>query len=291
MPTTPTEPPTPTSQPPLPPTDPIEAAAAAQALELLQSELLALDPDGLLPVNLDVAAAALVVIGAASKIRGHRAELVALCGEDMTKSIDRLELVARAALQAQATHRSIEIGVEVQALSVALGKIRQVLLAEARSLIARGVLAAGAIQEVSGSHGFKNQCVDVLQLVAALRAQWDVAGPQSGLRIEYLDQAEAAANALATAVGLRSQLARSPAADLRQRAYTLMARVYDRARRMIAFLRWDHGDAERIAPSLFRGRGNRRRRNGAPSTDAALPPATNDVAAPALPGAPPFTDA
>jgi hypothetical protein len=266
-------------------TDAEASPASAQALDLLQAELLALDPDDLLPVNLDVGAAALVVIGAAPKIRSYRAELVALCGEEMTSTVDRLELVARAALQAHAMRRSIESATEVQTLSAELAEIREVLLTEARALIARKALPRGALQELSGMHGFKNQCLDVLQLVSALKTHWELVRRSTGLTRAYFDQAEAAANALATAIGKRSQLARSPAADLRQRAYTLMARVYDQARRMIAFLRWNQGDAERIAPSLYRARSSTRRRRAGANTTAAVPPVTNDVAAPG-----PFTE-
>ncbi len=274
------------------PTEPTPAPNAfpAQALEVLQRELLAIHPRELLGINVDVAAAALVVIGAAPEIRGYRAELVALCGEEMTKSVDRLEIVARAALQAHAAHRTIEGGIEVHRLSTELRKIREGLLAEVRALIARDALPAETILELQGPHGFKNQCVDVLQLVSILKDEWDVLAPETGLTALYLDRAEAAANALATAVGIRNQAARSPAAELRQRAYTLMATTYDDARRMLTFLRWREGDADRIAPSLFRGRGNGRRRKPTQGSDVAPQPAHVEVLSPDLPGAPPFLE-
>ncbi len=37
--------------------------------------------------------------------------------------------------------------------------------------------------------------------------------------------------------------------------YTLFFNAYDDARRAIAYLRWHSNDAEKIAPSLFSGRG------------------------------------
>lgn len=285
-------------------TEPPSTASAGQALEQLREELLAMNPRDLVPINVDVAAAALVVIGAASEIRTHRPALVALCGEEMTACVDRLELVARAALQAQAVHRSVETGADVQMLSVELVKLREVLLAEVRALITREVLPRGAIRELQGVNGFKNQCVDVLQLVSILQDQWDIVGPRTGLSLEDIRRAEGAANALATAVGIRNQASRSPAADLRQRAYSLMASTYDQARRMIWFLRWNHGDADRIAPSLFRGRSNGRRRKETSGSDVVQEPALEPtpvdavgeptpeprpvVVSPDMPGAPPF---
>jgi hypothetical protein len=40
----------------------------------------------------------------------------------------------------------------------------------------------------------------------------------------------------------------------------LLANAYDQARRAITYLRWNKGDADLIAPSLYAGRGNARRR-------------------------------
>ncbi len=257
-----------------------------QALEVLREELLAIDARDLHPVNVDVAAAALVVIGAASEIRAYRPALAALCGEEMCASIDRLELVANATLNAQAVLQAMGSSTEVQTLSAELVKLREALLAEVRALIAREVLPRGVIGELRGAHGFQNQFLDVLQLVSILKDQWEVVGPETGLSLAYIHRAEASANALATAVGIRKQAHRSPATDMRQRAYTLMATTYNEVRRMITFLRWNEDDADRIAPSLFRGRGKGRRRKEPPAQDIARP-GPGAVVARHVPGAPP----
>jgi hypothetical protein len=260
--------------------------SSARALERVRDELLAIDPRDLLPVNVDVAAAALTVIGAASEIVAHRAALVALCGEEMTSSVDRLELLARAALQAQATCRSIETGLEVQAISNELADFRDGLLAEVRALIARKVLPAGALRQLSPGNGFKNQCIDMLMLVSVLKDNWDIVEHETGVDMAYVNRAEAAANSLAKAVGVRNQASRSPAADLRQRAYTQMATTYDDVRRMIGYLRWKERDADRIAPSLYSGRTTRRTK-GTPTSDFEPKPAVDP--APGMPGGSPFT--
>ena len=61
------------------------------------------------------------------------------------------------------------------------------------------------------------------------------------------------------AAGLREQ---GPAvvqdvARIRDQAFTLMMRAYDEVRRAVTFLRWQQGDADTIAPSLYAGRGGR----------------------------------
>jgi hypothetical protein len=265
------------------------SASGAQPLDIVREELLALDGRALIPINVDVAASALRVLGAAQDIASHREELVGFFGEEMTRSIDRLELLARATLQAHAKHKAAESGAEIAPLSSQLGTTRDALLAEVRALIARGVLSGSLITELSPGHGHQNQVVDVLQLVSVLRDNWDVIEHETGLALRYIDRADALANELALAVGQRGQGARSPAADLRQRAFTLLAQTYDDVRRMITFLRWKRGDAERIAPSFFRGRGLGRGRRRAEESEI-TPPVDAPEIAPGMPGAPPFTE-
>lgn len=266
-------------------------AGSTQALDSVRDELLALDPRSLLTVNVDVASAALVVIGALPGIQTYRAALVALCGEEMTKSMDRLELYARAALQAHAKHLCLAAGADLQPLSEQLAGVRDVLLAEVRSLIVRKVLTAQFIRELSPGHGYKNQCVDVLQLVSAMKDNWDVVELETRTTMAYLDGAEGLANEVATAVSVRDQAARSPSADLRQRTYTLLARTYDEVRRMISFLRWHEGDADRIAPTFHNHRGSRGRpRKTATAMEVTRDTNEREVPPPGMPGAPPFAE-
>lgn len=47
------------------------------------------------------------------------------------------------------------------------------------------------------------------------------------------------------------------AIGLRQRAFTLLASIYDEVRRAVAYLRWHENDVTDLAPSLSAGRGGR----------------------------------
>lgn len=110
-----------------------------------------------------------------------------------------------------------------------------------------------------------------------------------------VEQASADAEAFLTALGIRNQPDSGKLeAQLRDRAYTVLVRTYDEVRRLLAFLRWEEGDADRIAPSLFAGR-SARKREAVPTGDMpteesasplAPPPAT--PVRPGLPGADPF---
>ena len=74
-------------------------------------------------------------------------------------------------------------------------------------------------------------------------------------------------------------------ADMRQRAFSLFVNVYDQARRAVSHLRWNEGDVDDIAPSLYAGRNSGpRRKNGDSETPAPVPTApgtpASDGAAP-----------
>ena len=108
-----------------------------------------------------------------------------------------------------------------------------------------------------------------------------------------------------SAVGDREQTpTQIDAADRRQRAFSLFVKAYDQARRAIQYVRWEQGDADSIAPSLYSGRGNsnvKRRAEDAQVTPAPVvqvpaPVAVNgsgasstQAPAPGLPDGAPFS--
>jgi hypothetical protein len=62
--------------------------------------------------------------------------------------------------------------------------------------------------------------------------------------------------------------------------FALLVHAHGQTRRAVAYLRWNEGDTDTIAPSLFKGRGDR---DASPSDTATEP---EDVAAPPGAGAP-----
>ncbi|MBN8614817.1 MAG: hypothetical protein J0L92_29730 [Deltaproteobacteria bacterium] len=240
-------------------------------LEVLRDELLAIPARDLLPLNVDVAAAALLVLGVQPRLRELRAGLVALFGEARVSELDRLEVLAWAAMQAQAALTAAAKGDDVPELSKQLLEHRAVLLAEVRSLIARNLLSPHRLKQLPGTNGYKNQCAEMLQLTVILGDAWDEISDKTGLTRAEVHRGEAIAIALMTAVGVRDHASQSEAAALRQRAFTLLARTYDQARRLISCLRWSEGDADEIAPSLLGRRRGRRRRDKPESPDVVSP--------------------
>ena len=52
------------------------------------------------------------------------------------------------------------------------------------------------------------------------------------------------------------------AADRKVRAFTLFTTAYDQVRRAVTYLRWNEGDGDSLAPSLYKGRGGSRNAGG-----------------------------
>jgi hypothetical protein len=88
-----------------------------------------------------------------------------------------------------------------------------------------------------------------------LRRDWANLAGRTGAQEAELDEAEALALPLMQALGGRPTLSRAvrEAAHVRAQAYALLLETYSEVQRALSFLRWRERDAEKFAPSLFRG--------------------------------------
>jgi hypothetical protein len=102
------------------------------------------------------------------------------------------------------------------------------------------------------------------------------------LQLGELDQAESIGEQLVNAVGTREQ-APAVAAEVtqqRQRMFTLFLNSYDQVRRAVTYLRWNEGDIDTVAPSLYAGRAARKK----PDEPAPAPTPPTPVVAPVKAG-------
>lgn len=254
----------------MPASDPIldtASPAFTRALDAVRGDLARIPAEELAPVTLDLRAAVVTVLGALPEIRRHRPALAALCGEAQAREVDRLETVAQAAAQAHAL-ALLGTGESTGPLSEAVVEARTGLLTDAQALVNRKLLEPSALGGLRGIVGFKSQCFDVLQLVALFRGSWEAVKAHTPVVLADLDRAEALANRLAMADGhrARAEAGTTAAADLRNRAFKHLLDTYDEVRRMVTYLRWRAGDADRIAPSLWAGRRGRRKARAAEPT-------------------------
>jgi hypothetical protein len=79
---------------------------------------------------------------------------------------------------------------------------------------------------------------------------------KTGISDQELQQANRLMLQLLGAVATRKRMPDEvlAATDIRQRMYTLFCNTYSQVRRAVCFLRYEEGDADEIAPSLYQGR-------------------------------------
>ena len=183
------------------------------------------------------------------------------------------------------------IPADVQAVFDEVVATRDMLFADVMPLVKRKLIAQAELGELRGNVGFRNQVLDLMQLIAVFRKHWAAIAPFTAVKVEDLESADALAKRFVHALGAREQGPAPTAelADLNQRAFTKAVDTYDQVRRAVSFLRWDQDDVESIVPSLWAGRGTRRRDGESPSTPTPTEPSVPVVAAPvpAGPAVPP----
>jgi hypothetical protein len=266
---------------------------ASEVVTRLLGKFEALAPAELQQVNLDIPAAVATVLGALPEIAQHRAQIVASMPQYDLVLFDELEAYA---LALNDVHGSYLIATrpsdQLQAVVDEATKLRETLLTDTTALVHRGLVDGKRLAELKGSVGYKNLATDLNVLFKALKASWGQIGGRSTVTEAEIERAAKLQQRLIRLIGLREQSAQAATAanELRQRAFTAFMLAYDHVRRAISFLRWQHGDVDNIAPSLYAGRGGAKRKTQEPATSDAplltpVVPAVTPEAGASAPGA------
>ena len=247
------------------------------AFQKTASARAALAPAELLPINLDVQVALTTVLGTLPRLATLRDAIVAALPEFDIGQFDKLGAYAEALAYAQTAYLAASEPAEALPTLVArAAEVRDQLLSDATALAKRGLLDAKRLAELKGGPGYLNTTSDVGVLVRMFRERWSDVVSKSAVQPAELDEAEQMFERITLAYAERTQQSNTAAAatDDRLRAYTLLVNAYDQARRAASYLRWVEGDAEKIVPSLWAGRGGR-----GSSASAAPAPGTGGGAA------------
>jgi hypothetical protein len=270
--------------------DPSLTPRYRRAFEAILSEIQSVPEKDFVGITVDIPATVLTVIGAWPEIKTLRPQFVQyLPGFEMQK-FDKLEAYTLALGHSQTEYKTAtEPPASLVALANSAIETRTVLLADLNSLIARGLIAPSATNELQGINGYKNVVFDLFALANILRLNTAKISGRSSVKPEELDAAENLADQLGTAVGERDQAPQIAAEAVRNRqaAFTLFIDAYEEVRTAINYLRRKQGDADTIAPSLYAGRTVSKKK---PTDDANVtPPAP--APSPAVPVAhPPVTN-
>ncbi|AUX23596.1 hypothetical protein SOCEGT47_041230 [Sorangium cellulosum] len=269
------------------PKKPAAPPQAAAAFDRILPEIDALSADALVPINLDIPRAVSQVLGVLPGLLALRPTIAERLPTHDVGVLDRLETYALAAWYAHLLWLSS--GGAENALKPLLAEavpLRENLLSDAGALARRGLLDADAVAEVRAGHGHMDTANDLVALSALFSASWPEIASKTAATEDEVKRAGELGPLLLAALGVREHGAAplpTDATDKRARAFSLFVRAYDQTRRAVAYLRWDEGDADEIAPSLYKGRRGR----GASSSDTdeqeAAPPAQPGGAAGSAP--------
>jgi hypothetical protein len=235
----------------------INDADADQAYEQVAPEAEELEEERLVSIRIDIPAAIVTAVGVIPKLQLVSEPAAQLPEFDKT-AIEKLPVRVLALASAQARYVQATSPQQMQALVDLATERRNVFVADAKALIARGYLAPDCLQEFKAKHGFKNAAFELMGVTRLLKANWAAIEGQTGLKFEELTEANKLAWRVVSAVAYKEQSPERVAktSDMRTRMFTLFVESYEQARRAVIFLRWNHGDADQIAPSLYANRVN-----------------------------------
>jgi len=242
---------------------PLALEPASAAYESLTDELAALEPHETLRVNVDVSRAASRALRAAPLIRALAPEMERHLPTLPRDRVLRIETYALAAWYAHACAWSIKRQSATKGLAAKARPLRDKLLTAADLFATAGFIDAGKVKDIRAGQGRLDMAKDMVALAALLEEAWPRIATTTLVTRGDLRLASKTGGELLHAiahgeVALREQ--RALMADRCARAFTLLWRVYDIARKAVVFLRWEERDADTIAPSLCDNGGGRPKR-------------------------------
>jgi hypothetical protein len=252
----------------------------AEAYDTYKDLIAAVSDDALLHINVDIASVVTMICGAWPQIAALRPELEKLPGFDPVV-FDRVEGLTLALAHTQAMYLGASTPSGTLPARAAEGsRLRELLLDEVRLLSKRGVVDGAFTESLRGGPGYKTIAFELAALVNCLRRVPAAVAARLHVAPEELSAADALARSITQELGLREQAPVVAAAVTRTRsqAFTLVTTSYDQVRRGVAYARWDEGDADTIAPSIYAGRSGRRSAESEDVTGGPVPtPVVSDA--------------
>ncbi len=232
--------------------------AAADAFTKIEPELAALAADALAPMTIDPGAAVNSVLAAAPRIREHRDAIAEQLPKHPIEAIDKLESYAQAAWYAHLVHTYASGSPEQsKALIEEATKLREGLLIAAEALAHRNLLDADAVAKIRKGSGNADMAGDLTALAALFKEGWSKVSAKTAVEKHEVERAAELGPAVLVALHAKKHK-NANTEDQRARAFTLLVNAYDACRQALAYLRWKEGDADSIAPSLFKKRPGRK---------------------------------
>jgi hypothetical protein len=239
-------------------------------------------------INVDVPAAIAIAMSAQKRIANLREEIATLPKFNMAQ-FDKLPTYILAASYSHTLYVLATTPPAVLPTLEAEGNAQfDILMSNAVLLGKQGIVDTSPLQGIKTPNSYRTLAVGLTAIISFARSNWSKFEGKTALTMQDLDKGDVLALRILEAIGDKETLPATAAeATLtRQRAFMLFYNAYAQARRAVAYLRFDEGDAEEIAPSLYlsnaRGKGAAERAN---PSEPVTPPSTNP-ATPTIPAVP-----
>lgn len=233
-------------------------------------------------INIDSVWLVTFVLASTTRLATYQHAIAALPGIDATRIGKLRDYTLALAYWQGRTQSSAVHTPELAAMVARAVEIRDRTLGDLKSLANHGLIAASQLEKFVGSPAHRKLGLDLVSMAGLVHTEWPRIGGKTLITLEAMDEAATLGERILQAAGERdaaTTVEASQAQKQRDKAYTLVVRTYAQARRAITFLRFDEGDAEVILPSLYAGRGGRKRGDEATAspTDRDATPAAPSV--------------
>lgn len=225
-----------------------------------------------------------IALAAAKRIAPLKADIDKL--ELDLKLMSRLDVYARAAGYAQAVYSISTAPPEaLQEVYEEALRYRAALYSDASNLARAGLINAESVSLIKNEVGFRNVGYDLQRLLNLFRASSERITGRTVTLPEDLERVERVATQLIELAAYREQhqTVDPLLAENRLRAVSLMVKAYEQVRRAVQYLRFDLGDADKFAPSIYTAKSSPRRREAVPETPNGIAVTPADAGQPVMP--------
>lgn len=245
--------------------------ASPAAYERCLPEIMALPEKDVRRVNLDVPSVVTKALGVLPGLTRLRSEFERVFRDFDWSLVERLEDYVWALFHADALFRVTRVAASDEEGLLAEGKqLRAVLLSCLKACEQRGLVNPERRARLELRTGFLAVSTHLSVLVSIFTSEPHLMTRQKLVVESDLERASELAVGLLEVAG-RQRFRRDgvkQASEVRARAFTLVMRTYERIRLAVQFMRYERGDAHKLAPTLF-GKRKPRKRSELPSPRAA----------------------
>lgn len=225
-----------------------------QAFESKRAMLLAIEPDRLLRVYLDVRKAVSAALAAAERMKPY-SEKISRLYESEVDEVAELQIYARAAWHAEAVVTASDPD-QLKVVADQGYEARSLLMSSARDLARRGLLPSSRVEQVSMSRSYDDLSTDLHGLWDLFDTVWDDIEGRTPVTRQEVEEALSLSERIGSQLVARQANLPEPgepdAASMRQRAFTLLVEQHKRTRKAMAFILGTEQDLNAIVPPLAR---------------------------------------